>query len=337
MSWGQFIKDKWIFCVTQIVVILFIGTLLSVYRLNTYGIVFVCMMITIIDTALLLGEYIQKRMYYQKFLKMFDQLDKKRLISELGEEPNFQEGKIWWEVLTLATKSMNDEVSKYRVLQEEYKDYIEAWIHEIKTPIASIGLLCENHKDERSKWIAQEMNRIDSFVEQALFYARSTSIEKDYMIREVSLEELVRTAIKKQAKQIIACKVNLQLGKLEDKVFVDPKWVDFMLGQVITNSLKYKKEDLTLQFEGEVTDTGVILKIIDNGIGIPAKDIARVFDKGFTGENGRKYAKSTGIGLYLCQKLCKKMHLAIRLVAQEGEGTQVSFIFPKDKKVFFEG
>ncbi|MGL6174645.1 MAG: sensor histidine kinase, partial [Cellulosilyticaceae bacterium] len=137
MSWGQFIKDKWIFCMIQITIILFIGTLLMVYGLNIYGIVFVCMMITVMDVCLLLGEYFQKRIYYQKFLKMFTQLDKKRLISEVGEEPTFYEGKIWWEVLRLATKSMNDEVAKHRGVQEEYKEYIEAWIHEIKTPISS--------------------------------------------------------------------------------------------------------------------------------------------------------------------------------------------------------
>ncbi|MGL6175253.1 MAG: ATP-binding protein, partial [Cellulosilyticaceae bacterium] len=165
---------------------------------------------------------------------------------------------------------------------------------------------------------------------------RSTSVEKDYMIREVSLEELVRTAIKKQAKQIIEYKVDIKLGKLEEKVFVDSKWIDFMLGQIITNSLKYRKEHLILGFEAEITDTQVILKIIDNGIGIPTKDVGRVFDKGFTGENGRKYAKSTGIGLYLCQKLCEKMHLGMGVVSEEGKGTQVSFVFPKDKRVFFE-
>lgn len=197
-------------------------------------------------------------------------------------------------------------------------------------------LMCENHRNDLTKNMLVETRKIEGFVEQALFYARSTSVEKDYVIREVSLEALVRNAIKKEARQMIEHKVQVQLGNMDYQVLADPKWVEFMLSQILSNSLKYKGENLRLKCEAEDYQAQVILSIEDNGVGIPDKDIGRVFDKGFTGENGRRYAKSTGIGLYLCKKLCKKMHLGIRLESKEGEGTKVFIIFPKDKRIFFE-
>lgn len=336
MSFEKFLKDKWLFCITQSIMIVFIGTLLSVFKMNLYGIVFLITAMLLLDIVVLLVEYIQKKVYYKKLLDTLQGLDKKRLISEMMERPEFEEGKLWWEVLQLATKSMNDEVSLYRLLQEEHKTYIEAWIHEIKTPIACMELMCENHRNDLTKNMLVETRKIEGFVEQALFYARSTSVEKDYVLREVSLEALVRNAIKKEARQMIEHKVQVQLGNMDYQVLADPKWVEFMLSQILSNSLKYKGENLRLKCEAEDYQAQVILSIEDNGVGIPDKDIGRVFDKGFTGENGRRYAKSTGIGLYLCKKLCKKMHLGIRLESKEGEGTKVFIIFPKDKRIFFE-
>ncbi len=179
MRLSIFLKEKWLFCITQIGMILFVGVMLSVYGISDYGIGFVCIAMVLVDSGLLAVEYFQKHMYYHKILKISEALDKQTLMSELIEEPSFEEGKIWWLLLQRANKSMNDEIATYRILQEEYKTYIEAWIHEIKTPIASTRLMCENHKNDFTKVLGNEVSKIDSFVEQALFYARSTSLEKD--------------------------------------------------------------------------------------------------------------------------------------------------------------
>ncbi|MGL4343996.1 MAG: ATP-binding protein [Cellulosilyticaceae bacterium] len=336
MSIGQFLRDKWLFCMMQIGVVLFIGMMLSVFRLSGYSTLFVCSTVVVLDTLLLLGEYIQKRIYYKRLACQIEQLDKKTLITEVAQKPEFEEAKIWWEILQVATKSMNDEIAHYRVSQEAYKTYIEAWIHEIKTPIACIELMCENQKNTVTKGIGVETKKIEDFVEQALFYARSTSVEKDYVIKEVSLETVVRAAIKKEATRIIEGRVKVELESLDYRVLTDSKWLAFMLTQILCNSLRYKGEALTLRCEARDEKERIVLRIGDNGIGICESDIGRVFDKGFTGENGRRYGKSTGIGLYLCQKLCDKMHLGITLTSKLGEGTTVELIFPKDKRIFFE-
>lgn len=336
MSLGKFLKDKWLFCIMQVVIVVFVGALLAVFQVNLYGILFVCVGITLLQGGALFGEYLGKRNYYRRLQEVVENLDQKRLVGELIDEPEFEEGKLWWEVMKRMSKSMNDEVAYYRRLQEEYKDYIETWIHEIKTPLACMALMCENNKNDFTKKMLMENNKVEHYVEQALFYARSTSLEKDYVIKTVSLESMVRSAIKKEARQIIETRATVQLEGLDYQVFADEKWVAFILSQILTNSLKYRKGQLSLECKAYENETQVILTISDNGIGIPAKDLGRVWDKGFTGENGRNYAKSTGIGLYLCKKLCKKMNLGIKIESSQEEGTCVQLIFPKDKRIFFE-
>ncbi|MGL4737519.1 MAG: sensor histidine kinase [Cellulosilyticaceae bacterium] len=336
MSLRKFLKDRWLFCLFQMLTVLFVAALLAVFHVNLYGILFVCMGMVLLQGGALLSDYLSKRHYYNRLQEVLENLDQKRLVSELIDEPEFEEGKIWWEALRLMGKSMNDEVARYRLLQEEYKDYIETWIHEIKMPLACTALMCENNKSELTSKILVENNKVEQYVEQALFYARSTSVEKDYMIKEVGLEELVRSAIKKEARQIIETRTTVKLENLEYQVLADVKWVGFILGQILGNSLKYRQGSLSLHIWACDNDSQVILNIEDNGVGIPVQDMGRVWDKGFTGENGRNYAKSTGIGLYLCKKLCKKMNLGINIQSQQGKGTTVQLIFPKDKRVFFE-
>ncbi|MGL5675087.1 MAG: sensor histidine kinase [Cellulosilyticaceae bacterium] len=336
MSIGKFLKDKWLFLILQSIIILFIATFLTVLRLNTYGVLFVTIGLIVISGIMLAGEYSQKYVYYQKLIKAMERLDKKHLISELIEEPSFQEGKLWWEVLGQAIKSMNDEIATYRISQEEYKTYIETWVHEIKTPLAAMELMCEVEKTNMTQAVLKETKKVEAYVEQALFYARSTSVEKDYIVKEVNLEEVVKKSAKKYARQLIESKATLHFEHLEYNVLADAKWVDFILSQLISNSIKYRKENLSLYWYAEETSNQVILHMEDNGVGIGTRDIGRVFDKGFTGENGRRYGKSTGIGLYLCKKLCDKMHLGIKLESTVDVGTKVILTFPKDKKVFLE-
>ena len=132
-------------------------------------------------------------------------------------------------------------------------------------------------------------------------------------------------------------RVKISLGDLEKKVYSDSKWIEFILGQIISNSIKYmNKEHKELKIYCSEGSKYVILNIEDNGAGISEKDISRVFDKGFTGENGRKFGKSTGIGLYLCKKLCKKLGLDITLISEEGKFTRVSIIFPINRMMIFE-
>lgn len=261
-----------------------------------------------------------------------DSLDKKYLLSEIIEEPDFIEGKAVYDVLREANKSMHEHVKKYRDMQSEYREYIETWVHEIKTPISSTRLIIENNEDKVTKSIDYEVRKIEDYIEQVLYYSRSNNVSKDYIIRELSLATVVRNTIKKNSRDFINKRISVDIEAVEGIVFSDGKWLEFILNQIIGNSIKYSRER-----EGKVrvytvqNENNIVLIIEDNGIGIINKDVNRVFEKGFTGDNGRKLGKSTGIGLYLCKKLCDQLGLGLSLTSKLGEGTKVSIIFPLGK------
>jgi signal transduction histidine kinase len=160
-------------------------------------------------------------------------------------------------------------------------------------------------------------------------------LEKDYYIRKVVLKEIVNESIKKNKSSLIQEKISIDIHDLDIEVNTDNKWIVFILNQIIQNSIKYrKKENSVIEMYANQGKENVILYIKDNGIGIKQGEITRVFEKGFTGTNGRlSNKKSTGIGLYLCKKLCNKLGIGIELNSVQNEGTEVKLVFPKDSYI----
>ena len=236
-----------------------------------------------------------------------------------------------------AGKSMLENVNSYKNLQEDYKESIELWIHEVKIPIAASKMIIENNKTNVTKSIEEELDKVENYTEQALFYARSNAVEKDYVITKTNPKEIVNGAILKNKTTLLNEKIALDLKNLEQEVYTDSKWATFIVNQIIQNSIKYsKKDDKKIEIYAEPKSDKVILYIKDNGIGIKKGEITRVFEKGFTGENGRLIGKkSTGIGLYLCKKLCDKLGLGIELNSERDKGTEVRIIFPKNSYTNF--
>ena len=192
-------------------------------------------------------------------------------------------------------------------------------------------MVIENNKNEVTKSINEELQKIENYIEQALFYARSNTVEKDYYIKKSSLKEIVNENIKKNKNVLIQEKISLNIHDLDLEVNTDTKWIGFILNQIIGNSLKYKKQNKNLELEiyAKQGKQNVVLYIKDNGIGIKKGEITRVFEKGFTGTNGRLIGKkSTGIGLYLCKKLCDKLGIGLELDSIENKRTEVRIVFP---------
>lgn len=330
MSLKCFIKEK-LLSFTVLVLALF-TILVFLLPYNVEG--FIAVYIVAIPIALYLifaiAEYINKKSYYDTLESNLNQLDEKYLISEIIPNANFQEGKILKETLRQTNKAMIENVNKYKFAVEDYKDYIEMWIHEIKIPIATSKLIIENNKSDVTKSIDEEINKMENYIEQVLFYARSNTVEKDYIVSKSNLKEIVNSAIVRNKESVVYNNIELNLHDLDKIVYTDSKWCIFILNQIIQNSIKYsKKDDKKIEIYAEENKDSVSLYIKDNGIGIKEKDISRVFEKGFTGENGRLIGKkSTGIGLYLCKKLCDKLDLGIKLDSKEGKGTVVKITFP---------
>ena len=163
-----------------------------------------------------------------------------------------------------------------------------------------------------------------------MYYSRSDEVGKDYIIKKVELLPLVKNVIRKNQRDFISKRIRLQLGELNEVVYSDSKWIEFILNQILINSIKYSKgKDDKIQIESKEISNTVVLTIEDEGVGIIERDLDRVFEKGFTGENGRKFGKSTGIGLYLCKKLCNKLGLGLEIQSKVNVGTKISIIFPK--------
>ena len=337
MSIIEFLRERIVFLIINILILIFTGVLLKSLGVDSYPIIFI-LFINIIGILIFhIYDYIKRRNYYKEVLNNLDALDKKYLISEVIEEPNFIDGKVLYSIIEQTDKSMNDEISKLKLNISQYKEYIELWVHEVKTPIAACMLLIENNSSPVTESIEEEIRKIEDYIEQALFYARSNTMEKDYIIKKISLVNCINNSVKKNLNQLIANRIKINITDVEETVYSDSKWLEFILNQIISNSIKYRKTtNSEIKFYAKKNNQNIILTIEDNGIGMDEKDVLKAFDKGYTGSNGRKFTKSTGIGLYLCKKLCEKLGLKIKLESVLGEGTKVSILFPINNIMLFD-
>ena len=332
MSIITFIKERMLLLMVNLIMFLLIGILMKVVEvpINIIFILFLIWFGPLITYMFL--EFIKYNRYLKNLTHTIDGLDKKYLLSEVINEPRFQEERIINEVLKECNKSMHENVKYYKDEQIEYREYIETWVHEIKTPIASAKLILENDDSNLSSRINYEMKRVEGFIEQVLYYARSSDVSKDYIIKKFSLRNVVMKAVKNNSRDFINRNIKLNIKEVEGTIFSDAKWVEFIINQIIINAVKFSIPNKgEVSIFSKINENNIILTIEDNGVGISEKDIDRVFEKGFTGENGRKFGKSTGIGLYLCKKLCDKLGIGISLISKEGLGTKVNIVFPQGK------
>ena len=331
----------------MILALVSIEILLLAYNIGILVRVYVAVIIILVLFISIFVEYRNKKQFYNQLLSNMEELQEKYLISEIIRTPNFTEGKILKEILQDTGKSMLENVNYYKNIQEDYKEYIELWIHEVKIPIAASKMIIENNKNSTQysnqndviRSIDEELDKIENYTEQALYYARSNAVEKDYIVTKTNLKEIVNSAILKNKTSLLNEKVSLELDNLQaTDVYTDSKWATFIVNQIIQNSIKYaKKEEKKIEISSMEKNDKVILYIKDNGIGIKKGEITKVFERGFTGENGRIIGqKSTGIGLYLCKKLCDKLGLGIELNSEKDKGTEVRIIFPKNSYTNFK-
>ncbi|NRU49441.1 signal transduction histidine kinase [Clostridium beijerinckii] len=274
-------------------------------------------------------EYIKHKKYFGEIDSLLEKLDKKYLIPDMLKEAESAQGEKFNSLLKQLSRDMYEHVKYYKDMQEDYREYLEAWIHEIKTPIASSKLIIENNQNEVTNKIDFQIDKIERFVEQALYYSRSNNAYKDYIIKQISLGNIVKNVVKRNYRDFIHKKIKININDIEENVYSDGKWAEFIINQIIVNSIKYSSnKDPQINISSMKKANSVMLFIEDNGVGIIEKDIDRVFEKGFTGENGRRFSKSTGMGLYLCEKLCLKLGLKISITSEVNKGTKVTLIFP---------
>jgi signal transduction histidine kinase len=332
----DFLKDKFLYIAAYICVTLVTASALIL--LNPAGgpalSLIICILYTVGTGVPLLVEYVIKKDFFNGLLRIFDSLDQKNLIAEVIVPPSFREGLVLYDIIKRSNKAMLEEINRYKRLQEEYREYIELWVHEVKTPISSSRLVAQNNKSEATESMSEELDRIEAYVEQVLFYSRSSTVEKDYIIKEISLQKVCYEVLKKNSRQFIQNRISVAVEDLDITVYSDEKWLQFILNQILVNSVKYSdKPEAFVRINAKEGENSVVLSVSDNGAGIPAAELPRIFDKGFTGTNGRRNERSTGIGLYICKKLCLKLGLGISAESVQGQGTTINIVLPKNSMI----
>lgn len=331
MKLVSYIKDKVISIVIYLLMVVLISLILKVFNLDKSVLIVIFLILIINGIMIILINYFRKRSYYNNILGMLDKLDKKYLVLETVLEPTTYEEEIVNNILYDINKSMIENINIQKRSINEFKDYIEMWIHEVKLPIASMVLKCHNHKEVNSNELLSIIRRLDNDIDQILYYMRSEITEKDFIISEVSLKDIVRSVSLKNKDDLLENKIELEVNIDNECVYTDKKWMEFILNQIISNSIKYKKEkDSFIKITSNVSEDKVNLIVYDNGIGISKGDIKRVFDKSFTGKNGRDKIKSTGMGLYIVKNLCSKLGHNIYIESELDKYTKVIIEFGKN-------
>lgn len=330
---GEFLSDRLVrlilhlsFAITAAVFLYATGTQLGVLKILS---LVWCMLFFTVNFR----DYYKCRAYLEELNAIMDRLEKKQLFAECVPVPRSVYERKLFILFRMSGKAMIEAVSDAEAAQQQYREYVESWVHEIKTPITAAQLICQSADAETRRKLAHELARIENHVERALFYARAESAEKDFIVCQSNLYELATLAVQRHRTLLIQSGVCVELQDLKETVYTDGKWVVFMLGQLLQNAVRYRGENPAITLTARRLGQQVQLSVKDNGIGIPSHELSRVFDRGFTGSNGRIRGGSTGMGLYLCRKLAASLEIKLQVKSGEGKGTTVILTFPASIKL----
>lgn len=273
--------------------------------------------------------------YHKKFFKDLSKslyADGKVSFQDLPDSKTNAQ-KLYLQQLKELNRAYTKQMQKLYDEKQDHQDFILSWIHEVKLPIATSYLIMEKSDgkliDDIVDKLEDEMQKIDSYVEQALYYSRIDAFSKDYFIEEVSLNRIIKESVKKYAKLFIHKHIRFTIDEEEVSVQTDSKWLSFIVDQILVNALKYTMEDGQISCSYEEDEKEKRMVIQDSGVGISQADLSRVFEKGFTSSVVRSHTKSTGMGLYLAKQMTQKLDHDISIQSKEGEYTKVVLHFPK--------
>ncbi len=334
MMFLEYLEEKIFYIIISLVFTLLLSIYLLLIGIDSSVVILLAILIIVFIFISLLISYLLIKKRYKKIVNLVDSLDEKYLIKEVIDKPKNLENRAYYYVLDKACKALNDKLSDVENSKEEYLDFLDSFIHEVKTPISALSLYADNNNDEKMK---EEVLKISRLVDKMLFYTRSDVVEKDYFIKEVTLADLVHPVLLDYKNYLLNYHIKVEVKDLDDlKVYTDIKWLNFIISQILSNSLKYQnKKNRLVRIKGINNKNNIKLEIYDNGVGIKESDISKIFDKGFTGSNRNK-KNASGIGLYLTKKLCDKLGIDIKIESVYLKYTKVIITFPKGNYFLIE-
>ena len=316
-QFGNYVKTK----TGTIALVLFIYILFVVffglYHLPMEALVYPILLCTVLSVCFLAADFLREKKKADTLAHMLERTAS--MIDELPEAKSLSEE----QYAQLVQKLVEDiaelrtlENSKYRNMME----YYTVWVHQIKTPIASMRLTLQNEDSALSRKLSSDLFRVEQYVEMVLTFLRLGEDANDYVFKQHTVDELVRSSVRKFASEFIGRKLRLEYTETDAGVVTDEKWFCFVLEQLLSNALKYTREGgIKIYMRGEKE-----LVIEDTGIGIAPEDLPRIFEKGYTGYNGRSDRKATGLGLYLCKRICDNLGIGLSAESEVGKGTRIS-------------
>lgn len=329
MNIKEFLKEKlsnFIYSAVLFLIInIYLFSLNSIKNLS--DLIYLDILIITVFIGFTILDYRKMKDRYSSIMELIE--DEKDIDSYCIDD-NFLEGKIINYIIDYKDKKLENETKECENQLKDMEEYISRWVHEIKLPLSAMKIILDRDSDDMISSIENELEKMNFLVNSVMYGSRATASAEDIFIKEENLKDIVRTAVKSNSFFLIKNNISPKLGDLDFKVYTDKKWIIYVLGQLINNSIKYSKENGVIEFSAEDKGEFIELKIRDNGIGINEEDLERVFNKGFTGSNGRNSVyKSTGMGLYFSKKIIDKLNHSIEVESVKDKYTLFRIRFYK--------
>lgn len=317
-------QHRYTACMFVVYALIYLGVF-SLYEMETEAVLYsagLCVLVTV-PVWILQFYFFRKRYLDRRRIA-----DKIQILDERLPEPKTLAEKDYEEMILILKNKYDERLTEWEKQQKEYLDYYTTWMHQIKTPISVMRMALQTEDTKQNRELQAELFRIEQYVEMVLSYLRLGSDSSDFVFQEYPLDDLIRQAIHKYAAQFVRRRIRLSYEPVGVTVLTDEKWLLFIIEQILSNAVKYTREG-----EVRITVTGEkVLQIADTGIGIAPEDLPRIFEKGFTGYNGRADKKATGLGLYLCRMAADKLSHRLRVESEVGKGS-VFFIDLREEQL----
>ena len=317
----KYLRTKWSVLAAFAAFLLIFFTVFALGRLPLTAYLYAAGLCVLLGALWLLYDFFRTK-------RAYEQIDMIRSMSALLPQQLPQAATVpedaYRNLLTLLQQEAAQKQTESIAQLRDMTDYYTAWAHQIKTPIASMKLALSSEDSALSRVLSSDLLRIEQYVQMVLTYLRLDADTTDYVFRQQKLDDILRPVLRKYAPEFIGRKLSLDYAPTDETVLTDEKWLSFVIEQLLSNALKYTQTG-SIRIYTEADD----LCIADTGIGIAPEDLPRIFDKGYTGQNGRRDKTASGIGLYLCRRICKNLGIGITAQSEVGKGTTIRLTLQK--------
>ncbi|CDI48449.1 sensor histidine kinase [Clostridium tetani] len=347
MKFIDFLKDRiayiivYFISISLVILIMHLTLFIKVIDFPITNILYAYFVSIVILIIFLVYQYSKVRAFYKQLYEILNSENIIENIINIGEVRTIEQ-KLFTQILKKLYKSYEDKVYKYKDIQKHYSNFINQWVHQMKTPVSVIDLILQEEDtsefNEVLDSISEENEKISQGLNIMLYNARINEFNHDFNVEDIDILLILRKVINGNKKLLIRHKIFPKIAGETAIVQTDKKWIYFVINQIVINAIKYtaatEKDKKTINFNIKEDTAKIVVSIEDNGIGIPKEDLGRVFNAFFTGKNGRKTSESTGMGMYLSKRICEELGNELYVESEEGKGVSFYIVFYKGKNIF---